>query len=70
MFILEFCGFLLFSYTATGFLVSKKLFVREKWWDIGRFWVLNLEWRYASLGRIGYIYMEFSLFDSGKVTAK
>ena len=32
--------------------------------------MLNLEWGFAPLGRIGHFYVELSVLNSGKVTAK
>ena len=70
IFILEFCRLTMFSCAATEFFFNKRCPLHQKWWDIGAFGVLCLEWRYASVGRVSHFYMEFGLFNSGKVIAK
>ena len=66
----EFRWFTVFSCTTTKFLNSKRRLVCQKWWDIRTFRVFCLEWRFVALDGHSDFYVELSLFNSGKVTAK
>ena len=61
------CGLVLFRHAALRVADYKRPRPYKRRWAIRKSGVLSLEFRFSSVGRFGYFYVELGLFNSGKV---
>ena len=64
----ELCGLVLLSHVTISLSNHQRQNQHKNKWFTGTSGVFCMEFWFSSLGRFGYLYMELSVFNSGKVT--